>query len=109
MAKYFFEYQDSIESIEIAPKDLKVWKESNPHLTLVTQSKLPKAKKDAYAKQVQAREVKKNRKLEEPSTEEKLDALMKWIFSRPDEQFTPELNSIAATCMSIKSKYPLED
>ena len=54
-------------------------------------------------------ESRQNRLKEYPAIGDQLDALMKWIFSRPDEDFTPELNSLAAKCMSVKSKYPLED
>lgn len=49
------------------------------------------------------------RKQEYPPIGDQLDAIMKWIFSRPDEDFTLELNSLAAKCMSVKSKYKLED
>jgi len=109
MAIYYFEHSGGVEQIEIAQKDLKVFKESNPHLTLVAQSKFPSTKREAYLKEKANKENRLGRLKEYPAIGDQLDALMKWIFSRPDEDFTPELNSLAAKCMSVKSKYPLED
>jgi len=55
---------------------------------------------------------KNNRSYEEKRAEEyppigdQLDAIMKWSFTETEITVTEELKSIAAKCMSVKSKYP---
>ncbi len=46
------------------------------------------------------------RRDEYPDIGEQLDAIMKWVAGENEITATPELKSIAMSCMAVKSKYP---
>jgi len=52
------------------------------------------------------RTYKEKRALEYPNLGDQLDAIMKWVFTETEFEVPEELKSIAAKCMSVKSKYP---
>lgn len=46
------------------------------------------------------------RRAEYPDIGDQLDAVMKWAFTETEISLPAELKSLAAKCMSVKSKYP---
>lgn len=51
-------------------------------------------------------EIRGLRRAEYPDIGDQLDAIMKWVAGENEITVTPELKSLAMTCMSVKAKYP---
>ena len=54
-------------------------------------------------------EIRLKRQAEYPPIGDQLDAIMKWAFTENEISLPAELKSLAAKCMSVKAKYPIED
>ena len=61
---------------------------------------------DSYIADRDAVAYKEKRAKEYPDIGDQLDAIMKWAFTENEITLPDELKSLAAQCMSIKSKYP---
>lgn len=71
--------------------------EQKSEAQLLIDKHLPNLSSDTYVEK---------RQREYPPIGDQLDAIMKWLATEKEVSIPAELKSLAAKCMSVKSKYP---
>ena len=85
MKAYYFELNGNVERVEIPDKELKVWKESNPHVELIPWQQFSKAKREKHKKQEAAlNRAISGRMANMPFLFEAIDELMNWAADSPE-------------------------
>jgi len=101
--KRYFKFEETPVEFDGTAEKLKKFKADNNHLT-----EIEKAEFDQLNAENQKDEQRRKRRNEYPAIGDQLDAIMKWAFTETEIGLPAELKSLAAKCMAIKSKYPIE-
>lgn len=100
----YFKFGNTPVKFEGTEKELKKFKADNDHL-----KKVKKSEFDELSSEAERNVVRQQRRNEYPSIGDQLDAIMKWLATESEFGIPKELKSISAKCMSVKSKYPIEE